>query len=259
VSDDWNFYFCNVNAELASIFLDLDLRKSIPDPKRAWLLWVWVYFNSPRPDGLSSSEEFEILDAIEKKLTASIAEHCDAILAGRITTCGRREFYYYASKPEAFENAVDIAMTAFPEYEFDWDTQADQEWRQYLDVLYPSDENLQRIKNRDLLEVIKGHGDPLEAPRDIWHWSYFPTEADRKKFRDEIERLGYRSQSQSEVESGEERFGICIVKWQSMDQQAVDDTVIELLRTTQLFDGSYDGWETEVIKSGDASKTSAPS
>lgn len=66
-----------------------------------------------RPDGLSSREEFEILGSIED--------------ISRITTCGRREFYYYGLKPEAFENAVEDAMEAFPQYEFDLETQADQE------------------------------------------------------------------------------------------------------------------------------------
>jgi len=40
--EDGNFYICNVNNQLASIFLDLELRKSVPGRRNPNLLWVWA-------------------------------------------------------------------------------------------------------------------------------------------------------------------------------------------------------------------------
>jgi hypothetical protein len=121
----WNSYLCNVNDKLASIFLNLDLRESAPDATRPWLLWIWVYFQHPRPDGLASREEFETLSALEDKLTVAVEQGCGATMGGRITTDGRREFYFYASEPQHFEEEVRKSLALFEGYEFDSDKQED--------------------------------------------------------------------------------------------------------------------------------------
>jgi Family of unknown function (DUF695). len=119
MNEHWAAYLCNVNDKLASIFLDIDLRNIAPDVGRPWLLWVWVYCKHPRLDGLSSGEEFSTLCAIEDKLNSALNQGCQATLAGRITTEGRREFYYYGPKPDGFELAVGEALRSIGSYEFD--------------------------------------------------------------------------------------------------------------------------------------------
>jgi hypothetical protein len=245
--DGWNFYLCRVNDVLASIALDLGLRKQVPDVSKPELLWIWVYFKSPRPDGLSSSSEFDSLIAIEKQITETLEQKFHAILSGRITTDGRREFYYYAGHSDEFEPAVAEALGHFPGYEFDCGTKSDPGWNQYLNVLYPSDEDRQRIENRSVLEVLEREGDPLKGPRDISHWIYFRTIGDRDAFWDAIRPLEYRLESQPDNPEGAFPFGLCIVRFQSVKQDAVDEAVIELFRRAKEFHGDYDGWEAEVI------------
>ncbi|HKW65016.1 MAG TPA: DUF695 domain-containing protein [Candidatus Acidoferrum sp.] len=245
--EDWNFYICNVNDKLSSIFLNLGLRQQVPDKCRPNLLWVWVYLRWPREDGLSDSSEFEWLKAIEEQLTASLAERFDAVLCGRITTDGRREFYYYAARTHDHESTVNTAMNQFRDYEFDFGFQADPGWKQYLDVLYPSEESRQCMENRKVLDVLEEKGDSLKAPRDVWHWIYFHTKGDRERFRDEVLTLEYRVQSFSDKSSGNFPFGICIVRFQSVDPAEIDDAIIELFRMAKKHCGDYDGWETQVI------------
>ena len=247
MSEDWNFYFCKVNSVVASVFLDLGLRNLIPDQGKPNLLWVWVYLKWPREDGLSASTEFDSLEAIEEKLTETMMERYDAVLSGRITTDGRREFYYYAPRSERLEVVIKDAMSQFREYEFDCGSKADPEWRQYLDVLYPSDEDRQRIENRKLLEVLEQKSDTLKTPRDVWHWIYFRTEADRKEFSGMVSPLEYRVQSQPQSDRSHFPFGLCIVRFQSINPTELDSAVIELLRLAKKHHGDYDGWETQVI------------
>jgi hypothetical protein len=57
MKENWKSYLCNVNDSLSSIFVDLGLRSEVPILSKHWLLWVWVYFQSPRPDGLSDGGE----------------------------------------------------------------------------------------------------------------------------------------------------------------------------------------------------------
>lgn len=243
----WNSYFCNVNDKLASIFLNLDLRDSAPDVTRPWLLWVWVYFQHPRPDGLSSRLEFETISALEDKLTAAVEQQCRATMSGRITTDGRREFYFYGSDPQAFEKVVTQSMASFEGYKFDFDKQEDPDWNQYLNVLYPSEEDLERIKNSEVLEVLKRKGDALEAPRDILHWAYFKTKNDRADFRNSVQVLGYRIESESEFKETDNPYAICVGKEQDIRSDALDEAVIELFRAAKRANGEYDGWESPVV------------
>ena len=84
MAEDWCSYFCNVNDVLASIFLNLELRKAAPDRNKPNLLWVWVYMKSPREDGLSSRSEFEMLRAIEDQLTKLMTHKFDAVFVGEL-------------------------------------------------------------------------------------------------------------------------------------------------------------------------------
>jgi hypothetical protein len=211
------------------------------------LLWVWVYLHWPSEDGLSASSEFESLKAIEEKLTGALDERFEAVLCGRITTDGRREFYYYGPHSDGFEPMVGDVMTQFRGYEFDCGCEADPEWRQYLDVLYPSDEDHQRIKNRKVLEVLQQKKDTLRAPRDVSHWIYFRTEIDREEFRRAVLQLEYRVRSEPQTGSGDFPLGLCIVRFQSVKPSELDDAVIELFRLAEKYTGDYDGWETQVI------------
>jgi len=150
MEEQWNSYICKVNGNIASIFLNLALREHSPMPDKPWLLWVWVNLKNPRPDGLSDQCELESLIEVEDSLSEEMLDSCRAILAGTITTENRREFYYYGESAESFQSAVERALSPLDGYRFDTGTQRDTNWKQYLDVLYPSETDLQRIKLRDV-------------------------------------------------------------------------------------------------------------
>jgi uncharacterized protein (TIGR01619 family) len=247
MTEHWVSYFCNVNGKLASIFLDIDRRNIAPDSGRAWLLWIWVYFKQPRPDGLSSSEEFTALCAIEDKLNAAMQEHCRAFLAGRITTEGRREFYYYGPNSSRFDATVADLMKSFPSYEFDHGSQHDPAWNQYLNVLFPSDDDLQKILNREVLDVMENKGDQPEIPREVLHWAYFPTEVNRSDFEAAVQTKEYRIDSKSHQPEGENPYGVCFGKVQKCTRDAIDKSVLDLRKLAQRFQGEYDGWEAQVM------------
>jgi len=69
----WKPYLCRVNGELASVLVNLDLRNTVPISTKPWLVWAWVYFQSPRTDGLSSNSEAPILYEMEDALYAKVS------------------------------------------------------------------------------------------------------------------------------------------------------------------------------------------
>jgi regulator of RNase E activity RraB len=250
VSDQWDFYFANVNEKLASLFVDFGIREMAPHAGNPWLLWVWVYFHHPRDDGLSSSQEVDTLSQIEDSLTDALGSAIDAFLAGRITTDGRREFYFYAPAFVGFDDAVARGMERFPDYKWDADSHHDPEWNQYLGVLYPTRRDWQRIKNRHVIEQLQKHGDRLEKKRTVFHWAYFSHEASRGQFVAGVKERGYTVTNESDVDDPNCRhpFGVSFERVDSVDWDSMNQVTLELLELADSLAGDYDGWETSVEK-----------
>lgn len=243
---DFRSYICNVNDSLASIMVDLGLRSKAPIESKPWLLWVWVYMRAPRPDGLSSSDEapklYEIEDALELKLGRDVG----AVFCGRITTESRRELYFHGEKTDSFERAVGTAMAGFEGYKFELGVKDDPGWTQYLNVLYPGPEDLERIKNGDLLDVLTREGDNHAIPRQVMHWIYFPTSESSSLFSMAAVDAGFVVESEYELEERDRRFCVRVYRVQAVEQKEIDETTIQLLHLAQGLDGDYDGWETQV-------------
>lgn len=182
---------------------------------------------------------------IEDALTLHVSKACGGIPCGRITTEGRREFYFYGETKEGFVQAVRAAMGEFKHYRFDTGEREDSKWEQYLTVLYPSIKDLQRIANMDLLDVIIKRGDVLTIPREVQHWMYFPSNVSREQFRESAKAAGFVISSEF-TSDGDLPFAITVTRTQSIEQKFIDATVLELLDLSLRFDGSYDGWETPI-------------
>jgi uncharacterized protein (TIGR01619 family) len=247
MTENWKNYFCNVNDKLASIALNLGLNEEAPIASKPWLLWVWVYLQHPRPDGLSDQSEFETIRSIEDELQKRLASTCQAVEAGRITTDGHRESYFYGESTDGFEASIHAVMSNFSRYKFDLGTQHEPDWNQYRNVLYPSEESMQRIRNMDVLEVLEAHGDTLESVRDVHHWIYFKNSSDRKLFAEDVLQLGYTVVGQLEGLENEFPYSIQITRDQSVTPAKIDAAVLELFRLAKELDGEYDGWEAQVV------------
>jgi hypothetical protein len=88
MSDNWDFYFCRVDDKPASIFLDLDIEQQAPISDLAHISYVRLRMNAPRPDGFSSQEESETLNAIEDVLSAGLTADGSTWAAIRPTAGG---------------------------------------------------------------------------------------------------------------------------------------------------------------------------
>jgi len=249
VSDHWDFYFSELNEKTASTFVDLGIRQQVPDRSRPWLVILDLYMVSPRADGLSDRAEYDTLIRIEDLITAALAEHHRAEHVGRITYDGRRIMHFYA--PQEFDPAptVRAALKDYPEYRFDTSCEHDPDWDTYQNDLYPSDEEMETIKNLKVLDALQDNGDPLKAARPVDHWAYFPTESGRDAFKAGAEKLGYKAEVLKPSDAfGKNRFGIQLTRTDHVDFDSINDVTLELFRLAQEFNGEYDGWETQVVK-----------
>jgi hypothetical protein len=248
LSDEWDFYFAKVNDAVSSIFVDLGLRPDAPNEKRPWLLFVWVEMLAPRPDGLSSGEEAPKLYEIEESLNSMIPPVCGAQLVGRITGSNRREFYFYGEEPGELAAAVERTMKEFPDYRFQSGSKLEPEWEQYLELLYPSASNLQRMMNRRVLESLEKHGDVHEIPRKVDHWLEFASPEARAAARGTLEAIEFsvEGEYESEEAGAELPHSLVVSRVDSVDMHTINGITLELARLADEHGGNYDGWESPV-------------
>jgi hypothetical protein len=254
LSDEWDFFFANVNDAVASIFVDLGIRAEVPIEERPWLLWVIVDLHSPRPDGLSSGEEAPKLKEIGDSLETMISPICGAQLVGRITGGGRREFYFYGAEPGGLDDAAAQAMKAFEGYGYQTGSAFQPEWDHYLRLLYPSDTNLQRMQNRQLLEALAREGDVHELPRKVDHWLYFTDEEGRTGCRDTLLAIGFTIEEEGISDGDDDQlpFSLLVSRVDSVDKQSINGITLELVRLAGEHRGDYDGWGCEATTAGSA-------
>jgi|LakMenEpi03Aug12_release.lakeMendotaPanAssembly.Ray.scaffolds.fasta_scaffold67726_4 uncharacterized protein (TIGR01619 family) len=253
MSDEWEFYFTGVNDKLASILVDVGIYEQVPDPERPWLLRVWVFFESVDEHGLPSGEEAEEFSVVEDTLTEAMSDALDAVLAGRMTIDGRREFFFYANSFAGFEDAVARCLSSYPKYEWDTETENDSEWNHYVGLLYPSPGDWQQIQNRQVIEQLVNNGDTLEKKRVVSHWAYFPNTAARDQFVVAVQQKGFEVTEQTTDDTPEQEnpLGVGFERVDHVDWESINAVTLELFELAASLSGNYDGWETTVETSPD--------
>jgi hypothetical protein len=169
-SEEWDFYFSNVDDIIGSFYIDLGLAKVAPLESYSNLIWVSVKMNKPQSDGLSSTEESNTLYQIEDRLGDFINKKHQAIYTGRLTSNGRRDFYFYFIDSFLCDKTISEAMVAFPGYEYDFGIKEDIKWNHYFEFQYPLPRQFQSIQNRRVLYQLEKNGDTLVKERRVDHW-----------------------------------------------------------------------------------------
>jgi hypothetical protein len=90
------------------------------------------------------------------------------------------------------------------------------------------------------------------VPREVSHWIYFASEADRGKFCEAMRELRYEIlpflPSLKIERQASHTYGVQIRRSDRVDQESIDAAVLEIIRFAKAADGEYDGWETEVVR-----------
>ena len=249
IEDHWEIYVTYVDEKPAVIMVDRGIAERSPIDEKPTLVWLWVYTQTPDDEGFPSEDEDMTLNDVEDAVTESIdSQHVRYV--GRITTDGRREFYFYTNNPPALRESLTAAMTAKPDYRFEIDDAPDARWQHYFDVLHPSPEDLQQIQNQQIISRLYDAGDSLTQPRPVDHFANFKTDEDRQGFISTVERLGFEVVSRPDrTDELEFPFSVGLLKIDSVDAESIDRITFELFDLAKEQGGVYDGWGCNVVKS----------
>ena len=246
MTEDWDFYPLRVEGKPASIFVDLGIAEAAPLAHLPHMAHVRVYMNDPRPDGLSSREEYDALVRVEDALEKALCNEGVGYV-GRCTSNGCRDLYFYVADPQAWGDKVQQAMGGLQDkYEFAAGARLDADWSAYFNFLTPGAADRQGMENRKVCRALEEHGDPLTLAREIDHWAYFSREEDLRAYLNEVTALGFQLRATSSDGEGERPHGAQVWRIDVPSYEQIDGITMPLFEAAQRHHGDYDGWECPV-------------
>lgn len=245
---EWDFYFCTVADQPASIMLDLALGSHLPIAGKTELIQVTVQLNDPNEFGLTNPGEAEILYVMEDRLSEHLALSLGGLYVARNTCNRNRIFYFYCQSSIGYEGVIEEVMDSFSGHSYTCTADSDPQWEFYEQFLYPSPLEYQSILNRRVIEKLEQHGDNLSQAREVEHFLYFPNEVSRRKFIDHIHTQRFTICSTGiRQDSQDLPYSLMISREDRVDPSSIDDVVLQLMHLAKTYNGLYDGWGTGIV------------
>lgn len=241
MSDHWLFYPRNIGEHTAFIFYDHGIRETINQVAPPQLLKIGIPFKHPRPDGLSSNEEYRPLCELEDALSSVISAH-GGLYVGRVTVNKHR--YLRAFVP-GVENEWRDRLRAVGQqhgYDLQYALESDPERKGYWQDLFPTEDDWQVVLNISVLENLAKHRDDHSQARQIDHWAYFSSQKAADTYAQWTKEMAYEVKPVSPAKDGK----LCVrFRHQgSVELNDISSHTIRLARKAKELGGHYDGWET---------------
>lgn len=246
MSEQWEFFVWPIDDHPAAVFVDLGIESQIPDAARPWLVRTRVRLAQPGADGLSQESESPPLYALEDRLFEALATPFRARYVGRITTAGRRDFFYYSPVAEPARAAAEAAARAVSGYTPDSTLEEDPGWTVYRDLLLPGPLDRQLLATRELVEQLSRAGDDLSLPRPITHVAAFPSPDSRDQFLAQVEPEGFVPRLHPLGTSGDADlpYQVELTRSDRADLVLLDPLVTDLFLRAADAGGLYRGWSS---------------
>lgn len=243
MSEHWNTYFTMIGDKPASFLLDLEPWQNGENETFVHLYQLRVLLNEPDPNGFTGNQEASVLYAIEDAIQDSLGNQY--MFVGRVTTDGRRDFYYYTNSADG-TRLKEVAEENLGNYKYSVGLIEEKEpGAFYREYLYPDKFDWHRMMNRQLVDKLTDLGDHLEQPRTVQHWIYFSSEESRESFKESVRKDGFLIEDQGMQESA---YSLRISRNDVVELHSISQVTDYLVSAAQQFEGEYDGWETMVIK-----------
>jgi hypothetical protein len=103
-------------------------------------------------------------------------------------------------------------------------------------------------RDKQILRVLRQHGDTLSKPREIMHWAYFPSDEARRQFAKSCAKAGFAIRGMNDDARMPNRFSVQFSHTDVPNEDAVDLFRSLLTRLADECGGAYDGWETKIVQ-----------
>jgi uncharacterized protein (TIGR01619 family) len=254
MEENWIAYFRMIDNSPAVIGVDLAYAENGPDEERPTAVQVTLGFLETQENGLPQGDEFEKLERVEDELLAAMAT-TGAVFIGRRSHGGQREFFFYGPRGDAARAAAAGVVDGYADREPSVDIADDAEWEFYFEELLPDVVEMRRVLDEMVIEQLVEAGDPLNVPRPVSHFIYFPDAASRDAFASSAADAGFTTEAfdddEPEPEDEDERYGVKLDREDAVDLDSINEVTTDLTLAAEEAGGRYDGWEAMVVQDGE--------
>lgn len=247
--DTWDVYLAQYEKGAGSTVINMSLKERAPVKLYPYLLKVGVKLLSCTDEGLPSKEEFKTLYAISDKVKDKVDSLKKNKAAGTFSyQCSRTDYYYVTDTNSVRKVLQSMFKKYYPRYEYNIEIKSDPGWEAYLTFLYPNEETREYMENSKVTMKLTEAGDDLSKSRQVDHWLYFKTEADREIFIKYALSENFKVEGKEISKKSALQFQLHLSRTDKVNVGAISAVTIQLRRKAQALNGDYDGWETFVIK-----------
>ncbi len=244
----WDVYLARYDEGVGSTTLNMDLIKVAPKKQLPFLVVTGVTFKNCTDDGLPNPEQLDTLYVISDEVVNAIANLTSSEHAGSFTyQCDKLDYIYVSDTLEIRSALVELYSSKHAGYEYYTRIERDEKWEAYTTFLYPSDDIQDHMSNAKVLEQLEASGDDLSKPRKIEHFMSFKDEQGRARFETFAIKNGFEIENRSKQEEGNFKYAVVISRIDSVDIESLSELTLLLRRRIER-DGTYDGWESPVVK-----------
>jgi uncharacterized protein (TIGR01619 family) len=245
--ENWEIYPSQLKEEFALFAVDLGVAEIAPVPVLDNLQWLRIVFTTTRDDGMPDEDEAAQLSEVEdwwvERMQADEGLH-----VARMTCAGRRELFGYM-RNDLNDDLVAEARRLFGErYDFEGNSRQDPGWEVYADFLYPDPMAQRRIGNFKVVTQLRHAGDVASAVRPVDHYIYFPDEATRSQYVDEVVEAGFEVAAQEFDDEHDLPWTLHLKSRHTTDLATIDSIVLPLWIRAQQLGANYDGWGSPIVK-----------
>ncbi|WP_137701972.1 DUF695 domain-containing protein [Marimonas lutisalis] len=238
--DSWDFWFGRVDGHPSATFVNLSLAERAPVQGFTDCVYVSVKMKTPKPNGLSSKEEYDALATLEDDLARLITDQ-GGLYAGRVTHDGKRDFFGYFRDGGAAKPTLQGFQRAHPGYAMEIGARTDLEWEVYRGYLYPAPAAFQQMKNRAMLLSLQQAGDRLDQRRRIDHFATFPGHDAAQAFAEAAAAEGFKTEAITDKDGAAQ-----VQFWREDAPLGIDLVTDMIVSAITGAVGTYDGWECAV-------------
>ncbi|MEP7254396.1 MAG: DUF695 domain-containing protein [Ferruginibacter sp.] len=247
--ENWDVYMAQYDKGVGSTLINMSLKEYAPIKEFPFLLTTGVKLIKCSDDGLPTKDEFEVLYQISDKMKSVIDSKLKNKSSGTFSYQCERIDYYYLNDTIGIRKLLESAyQTDFPNYKYSINIKNDKNWEAYFSFLYPNDEAYEYMSNQKVILNLTKEGDNLSKPRQVDHWLYFKTEADRNKFITYALKEKFKVKNKKNLNDSKLKYQLQISRVDKVDIDSISKITIDLRKKAKELNGEYDGWETFVIK-----------
>lgn len=242
----WHTYLTQFDKDLASVAVDTKAADRSAS-RLGHLIILRIKAIKFRTNGLPAQEDFDDIYNLEDRIQAELVGE-ETNYVGRLVVCGSYFLHLYTSQPQRDLERIKALVAGLKDRQTEVEVKSDQEWKTYRDVLYPTPEDWQQIKDGEVLNTLQKHGDDLSKPRQVDHWLFFSNAQGRDGAAERLVAQGFTIICRRDPDECHKQWTLQVQRCDSVQSQDITHLTISLLHLAKEFGGDYDGWETSVEK-----------